>query len=369
MAPVSFSRKLLVKIISPYLGYDSIAPFLAYPGKAVFVLCYTSNPSAQTIQEFGDKNTPLFEHIITQGQKWGDETQVGFVVGATQPQALARFRALDQTPWILAPGVGAQGGDLASALTAGLNDRGRGVIIPVSRAVLYADDPRGAAQSLRDTINQVRQTLKSKPKVSPPDTDLTDLPDLTDLICQLHDIGCVQFGNFTLASGQQSPIYIDLRRMSCSPALLKRAARAYADLVRPLAFDHVAGVPYAALPIGTALALELGCSLIYPRKEAKAYGMGKSVEGVFKAGERVVVIEDLVTSGGSILKAIEALAGAELVISDAVVLIDREQGGVEALRKKGYRLHAVLKLSEILATLQNIGRISAEEVAAVKQYL
>jgi len=216
--------------VNPYLGRDSIAPFLAHPGKAVFVLCYTSNPSAQEIQAFSDGHKPLFEHIIQQGQSWGDETQVGFVVGATQPHALARFRQLNDRHWVLAPGIGAQGGDLSAALRAGLNRAGEGLIVPVSRAILYAEDPRTATQAFRDEINQARSQIKPAQTIKPHQA----------LINQLYDLGCVQFGDFTLASGQQSPIYIDLRRMAASPSLLRHAAQAYAELLRPLSFDHVA---------------------------------------------------------------------------------------------------------------------------------
>ncbi len=182
-------------------------------------------------------------------------------------------------------------------------------------------------------------------------------------------MGCIQFGQFTLTSGRQSPIYIDLRRMTAAPGLLRRAAEAYAELLRPLSFDHLAGVPYAALPIGTAVALAMNRPLIYPRKEAKAYGLGKNVEGVFAPGDKAVVIEDVVTSGGSVLSAIETLEGAGLAVSDVVVLIDREQGGPETLAEKGYRLHAALRMPEILETLQATGRVSAAEVGAVKAYL
>lgn len=344
--------------VNPYLGQDSIAPFLAYPGKAVFVLCYTSNRSARTIQEF-EGNGYLFEHIARQGQTWGAADQVGFVVGATQPHALARVRRLAPQSWILAPGVGAQGADLREALSAGLNAAGSGLIVPVSRAVLYAKDVRAAARSLRDEINAARQAIVAAPPQSPH----------TKLILGLHAAGCVQFGSFTLASGKQSPVYIDLRRTTSSATLLRLIARAYADLIRPLSFEHLAGVPYAALPIGTATALELGCSLIYPRKEAKTHGTGKNIEGVFAPGDRAVMVEDLVTSGGSVVKAAEALKEAGLTVTDVAVLIDREQGGPQNLAAAGYTLHAVMTFTEVLDTLKAENRLSAEEYRTVKAYL
>lgn len=346
--------------VSPYLGQDSVTPFLAFPGKTTFLLCYTSNPSAREIQEFGPVGADrLFEHIARQGQAWGEPEQLAFVVGATQPQALARLRTLAPDRWILAPGIGAQGGNLTEALAAGLDRNGSGLIIPVSRSVIYAGDPRAVALALRAEINQARSKVGQ-------DVILTHSIK-TELILQLHNTGCLQFGNFTLVSGQQSPIYIDLRRMSADPALLKMAARAYAELLKPLSFDHLAAVPYAALTIGTAVALTINKPLIYPRKEVKAYGTGRAIEGVFSAGERAVIIEDLVTSGGSVLKAIAPLAAAGLKVQDVVILIDREQGGGQTLAEQGYRLHAALRLSEILETLHQAGRISAEEFEGVKR--
>jgi uridine monophosphate synthetase len=346
------------------LGQDSIAPFLAYPGKTVFVLSYTSNPSAKAIQEFGPPVTsPLFEHVIRQAQGWGDTSQIAFVVGATQPHALSRFRAIAPQHWVLAPGVGAQGGHLGEALRAGLSKKGEGLIVPVSRGIIYASDPHVATLTLRDEINQTRKSpVGSAERVTP---DLVSSAK-TDLILQLHDLGCVQFGNFTLASGKQSPLYLDLRRLSGSPTLLKHVAQACADLLATLTFDCLAAVPYAALTIGTAIALATDKPLIYPRKEIKSYGTGRGIEGVFEVGETAVIIEDLVTSGGSVVKAAIPLVEAGLHLRDVVVLIDREQGGRENLAEQGYQLHAVLRLSEILDTLYQAGRISATELAAVK---
>jgi uridine monophosphate synthetase len=347
--------------LSPYLGRDSVAPFLAFPGKLAFILAYTSNPSAKEIQEFSQGGERFFERVVRQAQRWGTSEQIGFVVGATQPDALARVRRLSSdSHWILAPGVGVQGGDLAMTLAAGLDSAGRGLIIPVSRSVIYADDPRQAVLALRAQINQARRDSSLAGLIPSPDREL---------ILQLYQAGCVQFGNFTLASGRQSPIYIDLRRISSDPSLLQQVANAYAKLLDPLVFDRLAAVPYAALTIGTAVALAVHKPLIYPRKEVKAYGTGQAVEGIFSTGDRVVVIEDLVTSGGSVLKAIEQLTAVQLRVSDVAVLIDREQSGRETLARHGYHLHAALKLSDILNVLHQAGHISAEQVRQVQKYL
>ena len=132
---------------------------------------------------------------------------------------------------------------------------------------------------------------------------------------------------------------------------------------------RLAAIPYAALPIGTAVALELDLPLIYPRKEVKAHGTARQIEGEFRPGDRAVVLDDLITTGGSKLAAIEPLEAAGLEVQDVVVLIDREQGGREELEAAGYRLHAVLRLSEMLDVLVEAGRISVEQRDEVIAFL
>ncbi len=193
--------------------------------------------------------------------------------------------------------------------------------------------------------------------------------DQTDLVTQLYELGSVQFGDFTMASGLQSPIYIDLRRLIARPALLNLVAQSYIEILDGLNFDHLAAVPYGALAIGTAVSLAMDRPLIFPRKEAKSHGTGRIIEGLYSAGDKAVIIEDLVTKGGSALKAIDALEAVDLIVSDVVVLIDREQGGRQAINSRGYRLHAALAPSEMLNLLQELGHISADEATAVRQYL
>ncbi len=140
-----------------------------------------------------------------------------------------------------------------------------------------------------------------------------------------------------------------------------------AAILGSLSYDRIAGVPYAGLPIGTAIALATGVPLIYPRKEAKQHGTGKIIEGQWQAGERVVIIEDLITSAGSIIQSAERLREAGLVVEDAIVLIDREQGGMANLAAAGIRGHAVYRLSEAVSKLTAGGQIdsaTAEQVMA-----
>lgn len=343
--------------VSPYLGKDALEPFWDYTGKAVFVLCHTSNASAASVQHHG--TPPLFEKIAQLAKTWGNPEKLGLVVGATQPEALARVRELLPEHWLLTPGVGAQGGDMAT-LAAGLfqDGSGSGAIVPVSRGILYADDPLQAARAFNTSLNTVRTTVN---------TTQTRAHDR--LIKQLFEVGAVQFGEFTLASGKTSPIYVDVRRLMASPELLREAAQAYARLLAPLEYDLVAGVPYGALTIGTAVSLEVSKPLIYPRKEVKDYGTKRQVEGQFSAGQTVAVIEDLITSGGSVLKAAQQLQGERLHVQDLLVLIDREQGGKGVLEQAGYHLHAVLTMTDLLTSLHAQGLIDGQQVEAVKAYL
>lgn len=343
--------------LSPYLGRDSIRAFLKGPDKAVFVLCQTSNPSAKEIQQHGEP--PLFEFIAQIAQNWGTPAQIGFVIGATQPEALQAVREICPEHWFLAPGVGAQGGDLVEALHAGLRSDGMGMILPVSRSIMTAVDPSQAALDLRDAINNCRTSF----------TPALSRAKHEKLILDLFEKGCVKFGNFTLASGKQSPIYIDLRRVVSFPELFRSVVDATIQLLRSQKFDLVAGVPYAALPISAVTALRLNKPLIYPRKEVKQHGTGQNIEGAFQPGQRAVLLEDVITSGGSLLMAAERMRMAGLAVEDAVVLVDRKQGGSAAMAQRGIRVHAVLDIFEILQVLKAHHRLDVVTYKEVTAYI
>jgi uridine monophosphate synthetase len=146
--------------LSPYLGKDSIEPFIQNPEKGVFLLCKTSNPGSGDLQDIvlsaGDL---LYEHVAKLAQSWNTKNNIGLVVGATHVDAMQRVRAAAPDLWFLAPGVGTQGGELESALKVGLRHDGKGMLIPISRGISRAEKPGLAAAEIRDSILEIRGSI------------------------------------------------------------------------------------------------------------------------------------------------------------------------------------------------------------------
>src|SRR5437588_5621301 len=188
-------------------------------------------------------------------------------------------------------------------------------------------------------------------------------------ILRLHEIGAVKFGEFTLKSGRVAPVYVDLRVLVSHPDVLRQAGEMLADRLSTLAFDRIAGIPYAGLPLGVAAALAGGHPLCYSRKEAKTYGTRNLIEGEHHPGERVVLIDDVITDGGAKLEGAAPFQAAGLIVEDILVLVDREQGGAALLAQRGLRLHACCTLREILAVLREAGKISDQVYESVMDYL
>ena len=364
--------------INPYLGHDAIEPFLVDPERGAFLLCKTSNEGAADLQDsilaehkqIPGKIVPrfLYEKVALLATQWNVNDNLGLVVGATQLEALARVRTFAPDLWILAPGVGAQGGDLEEALNTGLRSDGLGMLITVSRGISRSEDPQKSAEEFRNRINQFRKdksTLATSPNIQREDASVA----FTKLADGLLEAGCIKFGEFTLKSGLISPIYIDLRQLVSFPPLLAIVAQAYLPILHRLKFERLAGLPYAALPITSAISLVTNWPFIYPRKEVKEYGTKAEIEGVFNAGERVVIIDDLATTGGSKFESIEKLTNAGLQVIDIVVLIDRQSGASEALKKAGYTLHSVTNLTALVDYYSKTGKITREQAESVREFM
>ncbi len=193
--------------------------------------------------------------------------------------------------------------------------------------------------------------------------------NLASLADNLLSADCIKFGEFTLKSGLTSPIYIDLRRIISHPKLLAEVAQAYLPIVSSLQFSRLAGLPYAAIPIATAISLAGDYPMIYPRKEAKSYGTKAEIEGEYHAGETAVIIDDLATTGGSKFEAIEKLTGVGLIVKDVVVLIDRQSGAKESLAQAGFNLHAVLTIGQLLEYWESTGKVARDEIEATRKFL
>ena len=184
--------------------------------------------------------------------------------------------------------------------------------------------------------------------------------NMDELYTRLFDAGCIKFGEFKLKSGIMSPVYVDFRVLVSNPKLLRLVGEQLAAKLKGLEFDRIAALPYAGMPIGVAASLIADVPMIYPRKEAKDYGTAKLIEGRFKPGEKVVVIDDVITDGGAKLEAIKPMEDAGLVVKDVVIILDREQGGKRILADAGYTLHSVMTLTEALDALVRLGNIKEE---------
>ncbi|ELR19526.1 orotidine 5'phosphate decarboxylase [Acanthamoeba castellanii str. Neff] len=202
-----------------------------------------------------------------------------------------------------------------------------------------------------------------------------------ELILQLHEIGAVKLGNFKLKSGVMSPIYVDLRVLPSHPRVLERVVdsmwrcltASVGEQEARKRFTHVCGVPYGALPFAAAIAIKHQVPMVICRKEAKDYGTKSLVEGVFKKDEKVLILEDVITSGISIQETSTNLRSAGLTVEEAVVFLDRQQGGRQRLAALegglAVTVHAVTSLRQMLETLKAHGRIEDSLLDSINAYL
>ncbi|MBN2737199.1 MAG: orotidine-5'-phosphate decarboxylase [Spirochaetales bacterium] len=343
--------------LSPYLGKESIVPFSEDTSKGLFILCRTSNPGAQKIQNWKIDGLELYLKMADEIASWPGE--IGFVVAGNDSEALRAVRKAHPDKWFLAPGIGAQGGSVSEALQAGMNSRKSGILLNVSRGISEADDPGKAAKAFFDET----RAAQSKQFTS------ADLSKDKSLIREIIKEKCFITGQFTLKSGKESPFYIDLRRLINKSSLLSHAAKAYTRIISGLDYKRVAGIPFAGIPIATAVALQLDAPMIFPRLQQKAHGTGKMIEGEFEQGEKIVLIDDLITTGKSKFEALDILDEAGLKCQDLVVLVERGTSGREELKERGVTLHSAFVLEDFVALLKEDNLIDQKEWDRIQAFL
>ncbi|MFM7434707.1 MAG: bifunctional orotidine-5'-phosphate decarboxylase/orotate phosphoribosyltransferase [Vulcanococcus sp.] len=366
--------------LSPLAGQDIAAPFLLYADKAVVITCRSSNPAAKRIQYHPSEGDPLFLQIVRECQLWGTPDQLLLEVGTSDPTVLGQVRQAAPERVLMLRSIWSEEERLDGLLEAGFNDAADGLLLPLPQNLLVEDDLGEQAAALKGLINQRRERwLNQHPRVegnscalwvAEPPTATSPAPDAgRDLILDLFDIGCLLFGDYVQASGAVFNYYVDLRQIISDPNLFHRVLHSYGALLEGLDFDRIAGIPYGSLPTATGLSLALHKPLIYPRKEVKAHGARRLIEGDFNDGDRVVVVDDILITGGSVLEGISKLESSGLVVEDVVVFIDhggqRDRRARERLQAAGYRVHAVLDIETITRTLVAAGRLTAEQAAVL----
>ncbi|KAA0130513.1 orotate phosphoribosyltransferase [Chryseobacterium sp. SN22] len=190
-----------------------------------------------------------------------------------------------------------------------------------------------------------------------------------EFFLECYKLGIIKFGRFTLKSGIESPFYVDLRPLASDPKILKNLANYLLDMLPLDNFDLICGVPYAALPMATAMSLESYIPLIIKRKEAKNYGTKKLIEGIYQKGQNCLLVEDVITSGKSLIETIAEVEQEDIKVADIIVVLDREQGGKELLESRGYRVHTLFNISEVCEILKENGELSDDEIKRIQDFL
>ncbi|MEM6613385.1 MAG: bifunctional orotidine-5'-phosphate decarboxylase/orotate phosphoribosyltransferase [Cyanobacteria bacterium P01_C01_bin.72] len=357
--------------LTPFAGQDHAAPFLVYAEKAVFILAHTSNPQAEKLQRYPNLEQPYYLQVVKESQSWATPEQLCLEVGTTNLDVLSKIRAIAPERIILLRSLWSKKNNLESLIAIGLNNTGLGLLIPIPQDFLAHQNLAAEVANLNQKLNTYRQQKISQAascEIWTANVCLLKSHPYQSLILELFDIGCLLFGEYVQASGATFSYYIDLRKIISNPHIFNQVLDAYGDIVQQLEFDRIAGIPYGALPTATGLALNLQRPMIFPRKEVKAHGTRRLIEGNFNPGEKVVVIDDILISGKSVMEGAEKLKSAGLKIEDIVVFIDHEGGVKDRLLDNGYNAYSVLKISEITDTLYEAGRIDQQQYNSFKEH-
>jgi orotate phosphoribosyltransferase len=185
----------------------------------------------------------------------------------------------------------------------------------------------------------------------------------------LDRIGALKFGAFKLTSGKMSPYYIDLRIIPSFPDAFEKICDSFVKFIKSeigtAEVDRIAGIPVAGIPFASVVAFNLKKPFLYVRKGARFHGRERRIEGIIAPGNSVLLMDDLVTTGLSLQKAAKAIMAEGGVVTDAVVLIDRQEGGREKLAKSGVKLHALLNITEIVSTMHELGTVDQDQLKTI----
>lgn len=185
----------------------------------------------------------------------------------------------------------------------------------------------------------------------------------------LYKIDTLKFGVYQLSSGKQSPYYIDLRVIPSFPDAFREICEFYVQQMTEEIglnnFDRIAGIPLSGIPFASQVAYNIKKPFLFIRRDIKLYGRERRVEGILISGDKVLIVDDLLTTGLTLKRAVEAVRAEGGIITDAIVFLDREEGGKELLEKNGVKVHTLLNVSEVADTLFEIGAIDKDSLRTI----
>ncbi len=191
----------------------------------------------------------------------------------------------------------------------------------------------------------------------------------------LFDLECFKIGNYTLKSGITSPYYLDMRNIISCPSIMENLCNhIYTKFlipiteITPIKNLHICGVPYAGIPMATVLSFKSNIPLLMIRKEPKTYGTKKLIEGLYQKGDKVILLEDVITTGKSLLETIDKIEEEGLEIHGIITIVDRQQGGVKLLKEKGYRVDCVFTIDSIIDIGYSLNLIDDKQIEYIKNF-
>ncbi|CAH2986833.1 unnamed protein product [Chilo suppressalis] len=190
-----------------------------------------------------------------------------------------------------------------------------------------------------------------------------------ELALHLFDAGAVRLGDIEAKQGRRTPVYFDLRVVVSHPTVMLATVKHLQKMASEINHDILCGVPYAAMPLAAVMSVNANTPMVMKRKEAKNYATKKLLEGVFQKNQNCLVIEDVVTSGGSLLETVDALRAEGLVVTHALVVLDREQGGASVLKANGVEVKALFTMTNLIKLLRDAGKITNNTVEIISDHI